>query len=116
AKEIHSKRLYRGKDNLVSAALTNTGKILTSVWVDAAVDGACLCCETGCICEAHKLGEKIVAILSLGGDGRVVSSCGICQERLASFGMETKIAIPSENGHNFKSLRELRPDYWDKKS
>lgn len=115
AKELHSKRPHRGENNFVSAAITDTGRILTSVWVDAKVDSACLCCETGCICEAHKLGEKIVAILSLDPNGKVIASCGVCQERLAYFGMETQIAIPSENSFIFKKIAELRPHYWAEK-
>ena len=44
-----------------AAAMYTEGRILTSVYVDAPNEAACLCHETGAICEAHRLNESICA-------------------------------------------------------
>ena len=106
---------------VAGAALTDKGSILTSIWVDASVDSACLCAETGAICEAHKLDEQITHIVCVSRKDEnsefvVLPSCGICQERLAVFGMDLEIAISGDRSGNvvFKTLAELRPNYWAK--
>ena len=108
---------------VVAALRTNTGRILTSVCAEARVDSACLCAETGAICEAHKLDESVVASVCLYRSSehspfRILSACGVCQERLAYWGLDVLIAVPlQENGNEklwqAKTLRELRPYYWD---
>jgi cytidine deaminase len=35
------------EDTCAAALKTETGRVLTSVWVEASVDSACLCAETG---------------------------------------------------------------------
>lgn len=42
---------------VAAAALTDTGETLTGIWIDAMVDAACLCAETGPICDAHRSGS-----------------------------------------------------------
>ena len=110
---------------IVAAALTASGQILTSVHSPARVDSASLCAETGAICEAHKLQQQIVASVCLYRAGPeqplcVLPACGICQERLAYWGLEVEIAVPNDNpegvaGAPFwqaRTLRQLRPFYW----
>ena len=103
----------------VAAALTDNGNVLTSVWIDASCDAACLCAETGTITEAHKLNEKIIEILCIGReqanqDFKIIPACGVCHERLAVFSMDVRIALPyyQDGIIQTKTLRELRPDYW----
>ena len=105
----------------VAAALkTKSGRILTSVWIEARVDAANLCAETGAICEAHKFDDPVVASvcvsrLSERDPFEILPACGICQERLAYWGLGVQIAVPSEEGNGgwqAKTLHELRPHYW----
>jgi cytidine deaminase len=123
AKQLASRR-YPNEESIVAAMLTSSGRILTSVYAEAVVDAACLCAETGAICEAHKLGEAVVASLCLRvnaatGTDHVLPACGVCQERLAYWGLNVLVAVPpSKSDHHdapavFKSLRELRPHYWN---
>jgi len=122
ATELADERFGEG-EALVAAVLTEKGRVLTSVYAEAAVEAACLCAETGAICEAHKLGQKVVASLCLyraasGSSFRVLPACGVCQERLAFWGLDVLVAVPSQAGASegpaeFKALRELRPHYWD---
>lgn len=106
----------------VAAALrTHTGRIITSVYCEARVDAACLCAETGAICEAHKLNERVVASVCIYRQSeheafRILAACGICQERLAFWGLDVEVAVPGNApGQCWQAmtLRELRPFYWD---
>lgn len=63
---------------------TPTGRILTSVSVEAASEAASLCIETGAIAEAHRLNEAITASVCLvreDGMLRLLPSGGTCMER-----------------------------------
>ncbi len=101
-----------------AAALTDEGEILTGVWIDAMVDSACLCAETGPISEAHRRGRKLAASICVrwtrSSGATVLAACGVCQERLAIFGSELLIGVAdsAERGFRFESLAALRPSPW----
>src|SRR5262245_59365367 len=105
-----------------AAAYTESGLVLTSVYVDAPNEAACLCCETGAICEAHKLGQRLVATVCVGRDDETVAfeilaPCGLCMERLAYWGPDVECAVPSvedPRAWQMKTLRELQPHRWDR--
>ena len=109
------------EDLVVAAARTRSGRILRSVHVEARLDAACLCAETGAICEAHLLRDPVASILCLhrerpGGPCRILPACGVCQERLAVWGLDVRVAVPlpgaGEPGWALATLRELRPHDW----
>ena len=107
------------EDLAVAAARTRSGRILRSVWVEARLDAACLCAETGAICEAHLLRDPIAASLCLhrarpGGPRRILPACGVCQERLAVWGPDVRVAVPLAQapGWTLVPLRDLRPHDW----
>jgi cytidine deaminase len=101
-----------------AAALADDGAVLTGVWIDAMVDSACLCAETGPICEAHVTGRALVASICVrwaeGSGATVLAACGVCQERLAIFGTDLLIGLadPSTPGYRFAPLASLRPQPW----
>lgn len=101
-----------------AAALTDDGEILTGVWIDAMVDSACLCAETGPISEAHRRGRKLTASICVrwtqSAGPTVLAACGVCQERLAIFGSGLLIGVAdsAERGFRFESLAALRPSPW----
>ena len=107
----------------VAALKTNTGRVLTSVSVEAPLESACLCAETGAICEAHKLNEKITASVCIYWEAvnekyKILPACGFCQERLAFWGLDVEIAVPHpeiESTWQSLKLRQLRPFYWNDK-
>ena len=129
---------YRVDDQLVHAAMqqalerfpkgwsgaaamyTETGRILTSVYVDAPHESACLCHETGSICEAHRLNESVRASVYVSRESEVepfviLPPCGICQERLAYWGLDVEVGVPNKADptqfHSLK-LRKVQPYYW----
>jgi cytidine deaminase len=116
-----AKHRFPNENTCVAALKTETGRVLTSVWVEAAVDSACLCAETGAICEAHKLDERVIASACIYWEAdiekfKILPACGVCQERLAFWGLDVEIAVPSQEPGKtwqFCTLRQLRPFYWN---
>lgn len=46
---------------------------------------------------------------------KILTACGICQERLRYWGEDVKVAISNpENRVIFKQIKELNPYYWGK--
>ena len=99
-----------------------SGRILSSVFVRTPNETANLCHETGAICEAHKLNEKVVACVCVtretgAEDFIILAPCGICQERLAFWGPDLEVAVPrleAPTTWEVKRLSELQPHYWGK--
>lgn len=103
-----------------AAILTDGGEILTSVSLDSPNASAALCHETGAICEANRIGARIVASVCVsrseqGGTFLILAPCGICQERLALWGpdVEVGVAVQGRPGEwQSKLLSEVMPHYW----
>ena len=97
---------------------TEDGRFLTSVFLESFNGSAGLCMETGAMCEAQKYNLKITHSLCLSRDSekerpRILTACGICQERLRYWGEDVKVAVSNpENQVIFRSLKELNPYYW----
>jgi cytidine deaminase len=102
-------------DVVAAAALLSSRRVHVGVWVEAAVDSACLCAETGPICEAHLARDPIVAIACVayiaGEPIRVLPACGVCQERLKAFGSDVVVAVAAQPTL-YKALSDLRPWPW----
>ena len=103
-----------------AAIRLDTGKILTSVCLDAPNEAAALCHETGAFCEANRLGARVVASVCVSRSAPdrpflILAPCGICQERLSIWGpnVEVGVAVPGRPGEwQKKFLHELQPYYW----
>ncbi|MFC5498565.1 cytidine deaminase [Caenimonas terrae] len=103
-----------------AAVRLETGQILTSVCLDPPNASAALCHETGALCEANRLGLRVVAsvCVSRSDPGKpflILAPCGICQERMALWGSDVAlgVAVPGSPGEwQSKRLGELQPHYW----
>ncbi len=121
AAELANSRYPKGW-GAAAAMYTTDGNILTSVYVACHSDQAELCIETGCICEAHKLGVAITGTICLSREVEtepfvILAPCGICQERLAYWGGDVQVAVPrADDPTKWLSvpLREVQPYYWHK--
>ena len=107
----------RDGEGVAAAARTESGTELIGVWIDAMVDSACLCAETGPICESHRAGDAIAAMVCVRWTDTtgaiVLPACGVCQERLAVFGTDVLIAVDHIDGTTrYRSLSDLRPTPW----
>jgi cytidine deaminase len=106
-----------------AAMYTHTGRILVSTYVESLNVGVGLCNETGAICDAHKLNEKVTASVCVGrspetGKFEIVTPCGVCQERLFFWGPDVEVAVPDPTDSTkwiAKKLIEVQPYYWGKK-
>jgi cytidine deaminase len=104
-----------------AAMYTNTGRILLSTAPECQNDSVSLCHETGALCEAHKINEKVTASLCISkddkGDIHILTPCGVCQERLFIYGEMVSVAVPDENDSKKwvrKRLKDVQPYYWRK--
>lgn len=86
--------------------------------VNASVE---LCHEVGAICEAYKLNQKVVATVCVSRDEagkfHILTPCGVCQERLMSYGPDVQAAVPVDGDSTkwqMKTLGEIQPYYWRK--
>ncbi len=103
-----------------AALYTANGDILTSVCFDNPNDCVNLCHETGAICEANKFGVKVTASVCVSRENPedpfvILAPCGVCQERLATWGLNVEVAVPVQSDPTkweVKSLREINPHYW----
>ena len=90
----------------------------TSVAIETANASAALCIETGAMLEAHKYDERVTHCLCLVREDenapfRVLSPCGICQERLRYWGEDVQVAVTTPDGAlHFVPLRAMQPWHW----
>lgn len=104
------------------AAVIHTAKdsYFSSVAIETANSSAALCIEVGAMCEAHKYNEKVTHCLCVVREDerspfKVLSPCGICQERLRYWGEDVQVGVTTDNGEVlFVELKELQPYHWTK--
>lgn len=125
------KRLYQAAIELIekrypsgwggaAAMYTETEEVLTSIAPEVINASTELCIETGAILEAHKLETKVTHSICVVRDDensefKVLTPCGVCQERLFYWGSELKAAITSLDGElTYKTLEEIQPFHWSK--
>ncbi|WP_148359017.1 cytidine deaminase [Peribacillus simplex] len=119
AKELIKKRYPTGWGG-AAAMYTNNGEILTSVSPEVINASTELCIETGAILEAHKFNTKITHSICVVRDDenqefKVLTPCGVCQERLFYWGRDVKVAVTNSNDEKqllFKTLEEVQPYHW----
>lgn len=99
---------------------TEKDKYLISVALEVFNASVELCIETGAMIEATKYNEKITHCLCVvrddeNSDYKVLSPCGVCQERLRYWGEDVKVGVTSKNNDlKFVELGELQPYHWTK--
>ena len=97
---------------------TAEGHYYTSVSIETANASAVLCIETGAMLEAHKYNERVTHCLCLMREDeqspfRVLSPCGICQERLRYWGTDVQVAVTTDSDELlFVPLKALQPYHW----
>ncbi len=117
AKELIEKRYPYGWGG---AAVIHTEKdsYFTSVAIETANMSAVLCIEAGAMCEAHKYNEKVTHCLCVVRDDekspfKVLSPCGICQERLRFWGEDVMVGVTTNNNEPlFVPLKQMQPYHW----
>ncbi|MCK1986084.1 MULTISPECIES: cytidine deaminase [unclassified Peribacillus] len=117
AKELIEKRYPTGWGG-AAAIYTINGEILTSVSPEVINASTELCIETGAILEAHKFKTKITQSICVvrndeNQEFKVLTPCGVCQERLFYWGRDVKVAVTNDEQQLiFKTLEEVQPYHW----
>ena len=99
---------------------TDDDRYLISVALEVFNASAELCIETGAICEAHKFNVKVTHCICVVRDDehsefKVLTPCGICQERLRFWGEDVLVGVTtSDKSLKYVRLGELMPYYWGK--
>ncbi len=99
---------------------TDDDRYLISVAIDVFNASAELCIETGAICEAHKWNVGVTHCICVVRDDehsefKVLTPCGICQERLRFWGEDVMVGVTTnDKSLKFVRLGELMPYYWGK--
>lgn len=117
--ELLEKR-FPGEEGIAAAMYTEDREVLTSVFFEPEWGSGMLCAETGAICEAEKLGKRIITSVCVSrqtGTSPIVilTPCGICQERLFHWGQDVEVAVPTIDDAtqwDVKTLKEVQPYYW----
>jgi cytidine deaminase len=97
---------------------TDDDNYLSSVAIETANSSVDLCIEVGAMCEAHKLNARVTHCLCVIRDDenspfKVLSPCGVCQERLRFWGIDVRVGVTSaEDSLKFVTLVELQPYHW----
>lgn len=103
-----------------AALFTSDGQVLTSVAPEVLNASTELCIETGAILEAHKLNTKVthaicVVRIDEYSDFKILTPCGVCQERMLYWGGNVKVAVSgrgNEDSLDFRTLEEIQPFHW----
>jgi cytidine deaminase len=113
AAECHSK----GWTGATALRLVS-GEILTHCAPEAQNNVVSIYMEVGAILAAHQKKERVTHCISVArnnsqADYKIMSPSGICQERLAFWGGNVKVAISNpENRLKFQTIKELMPFKW----
>ena len=119
AKKLIEKRYPVGWGG-VAVIHTEKDNYFSSVPIETANGSASLCIEVGAMCEAHKYNERVTHCLCVVRDDdkssyKVLSPCGICQERLRFWGENVQVGVTTDDGTIlFVKLKELQPYHWSK--
>ncbi|MCP3738057.1 cytidine deaminase [Rossellomorea sp. BNER] len=117
AKDFITKRYPEGWGG-VAVIHTDKGEFLTSVSIETANSSVDLCIEVGAMCEAHKFNSCVTHCLCVVRDDenspfKVLSPCGVCQERLRFWGTDVKVGVTTpDSSLKFVTLETLQPYHW----
>lgn len=101
-----------------AAMYSKQGQIYISVAPEIINAGTALCIETGAILEAHKNEDVITHSICVVRDDehsefKILTPCGICQERLRYWGGDVKVAVTNPDSKLiYKPIKKLQPYHW----
>lgn len=95
-----------------SALVTQAGNMYVGVCIDAAC-GIGFCAEHAAIAAMITAGEsRIVQIVAVDWDGKILSPCGRCREFIYQVNEENANTDIILRGGQIKKLKALLPEHW----
>lgn len=125
ASDLIAKRYRRGWHHIGCAMRTKSGRIYTSVNVDAYVSSLAVCAEAIVIGMAAAEGDAdvdtIIAVrqpspVEATKDVYVVSPCGQCREMIMDYGRDAHVIMMRDGELQKRSISELLPDKYIRQS
>ncbi|MCL2170371.1 MAG: cytidine deaminase [Defluviitaleaceae bacterium] len=121
AVELVNKRFPKGWGG-AGVVRTEDDSYFTSIYLDNIIDKMNttlnVCIETGAMIEAYKHDKRVTHILCVSRadeneECEILTSCGVCQERLRFWGTDVMCAVTTpDNSLKFVPLGELQPYHW----
>nr|WP_309736823.1 cytidine deaminase [Chamaesiphon sp. OTE_75_metabat_556] len=92
------KKLFKENYHHIGASLrTKSGKVFSSVHLEAYVGRVAVCAEAIAIGMAASAGDpEIETIVAVNSKGQVVSPCGICRELISDYSPDCNVIITDE--------------------
>lgn len=118
AREVIKRCFVLGKHHIGAAVRTKSGKIYTSVHLEAYISRITVCAEAMVLGKAISEGDSdfdtIVAVRHPDPDEddqsiRVVSPCGMCRELISDYGQDVQVIIPFQDEIVKCNVMELLP-------
>lgn len=125
ASDLIAKRYRRGWHHIGCAMRTKSGRVYTSINVDAYVSSLAVCAEAIAIGMAAAEGDAdidtIIAVrqpspLESSKDIYVVSPCGQCREMIMDYGRDAHVIMMRDGELQKRSISELLPDKYVRQS
>jgi cytidine deaminase len=91
------------RHHIGAAVRMRDGRVFAGVHVEGYVGRITLCAEAVALGAALSAGARGVATVVAvahepGGDGPVVSPCGMCRELISDYGLDARVIVPSVQG------------------
>jgi cytidine deaminase len=94
ARSIIAKRFKENYHHIGAALRTKSGKVFSSVHLEAYIGRVAICAEAIAIGMAAAAGDtELETIVAVNSNGRVVPPCGICRELISDYAPDCKVII-----------------------
>ncbi len=107
ARDLIAKRFKEDYHHIGSALRTKSGKVFSSVHLEAYVGRVAICAEAIAIGMAAAAGDTdIETIVAVNRNGQIVSPCGICRELISDYSPDSNVIVGEAE---IISIEELLP-------
>lgn len=105
ARYIISKRFKEDYHHIGAALRTKSGKVFSSVHLEAYVGRVAVCAEAIAIGMAAAVGDtELKTIVAVDRKGRVVPPCGMCRELISDYAPNCKVIITEAESMTISEL------------
>jgi cytidine deaminase len=112
ARAIIAKRFKENYHEIGAALRTKSGKVFSTVHLEAYVGRVAICAEAIAIGMAAAAGDTdIETIVAVNSNGRVIPPCGICRELISDYSSDCKVIITEVESVSIGELLPRKMDY-----
>lgn len=102
---------YRKDWHVVGSALrTSSGRVFSSVHLEAYVGRMAICAEAIALGMAVKEGDSdIETVVAVSSSGQIVTPCGMCRELISDYSPVARVIVPGNGGAEVVGVMDLLP-------